>query len=56
MYLLSEHPAVFEQVQAELQFVLGDRDPELSDLLQLTYLDQVIKESMRLYPSGWTQA
>ncbi len=55
MYLLSEHPAVFEKVQAELQIVLGGHDPELSDLPQLTYLDQVIKESMRLYPSGWTQ-
>ena len=55
MYLLSEHPKVFEKVQAELRTVLGGRDPELSDLPQLTYLDQVLKESMRLYPSGWTQ-
>lgn len=55
MYLLSEYPTVFEQVQAELQIVLDGRDPELSDLPRLTYLDQVIKESMRLYPSGWTQ-
>jgi cytochrome P450 len=55
MYLLSEHPVVFEKVQAELQTVLGGRAPELSDLPQLTYLDQVIKESMRLYPSGWVQ-
>lgn len=55
MYLLSEHPVVFEKVQAELRNVLGGRDPELSDLPQMTYLDQVIKESMRLYPSGWTQ-
>jgi cytochrome P450 len=55
MYLLSEHPAIFEKVQTELQSVLGGRAPELSDLPQLTYLDQVIKESMRLYPSGWVQ-
>ena len=55
IYLLSEHPVVFEQVRAELRTVLGGRDPELSDLPQLTYLDQVIKESMRLYPSGWVQ-
>lgn len=55
MYLLSEHPMVFAKVQAELQTVLGGRCPELSDLPQLTYLDQVIKESMRLYPSGWVQ-
>jgi cytochrome P450 len=55
MYLLSGHPVVFEKVQAELKIVLGGRDPELSDVPRLTYLDQVIKESMRLYPSGWTQ-
>jgi cytochrome P450 len=55
MYLLSEHPAVCEKVQAELQTVLGGRFPAPSDLPQLTYLDQVIKESMRLYPSGWVQ-
>jgi cytochrome P450 len=55
IYLLSEHPVMFEKVRAELRTVLGGRDPELSDLPQLTYLDQVIKESMRLYPSGWVQ-
>ena len=55
MYLLSAHPMAFEKVQAELRTVLGGRNPELSDLPQLTYLDQVIKESMRLYPAGWTQ-
>jgi cytochrome P450 len=55
MYLLSEHPEVFEKAQAELRTVLGGRTPELSDLPQLTYLDQVIKESIRLYPSGWVQ-
>lgn len=54
-HLLSEHPGVFAKVQAELRTVLGGRLPELSDLPQLTYLDQVIKESMRLYPSGWVQ-
>lgn len=55
MYLLSEHPEVFEKLQAELQTVLGGYPPKLSDLPQLVYLDQVIKESMRLYPSAWTQ-
>lgn len=54
-YLLSEHPAVREKVLAELQSVLNGRDPEVDDLPKLLYLDWVIKESMRLYPSAWTQ-
>ena len=54
-YLLSEHPAVLEKVLTELQAVLGGRDPQVDDLPKLTYFDWVIKESMRLYPSAWTQ-
>jgi len=54
-YLLSEHPTVLEKVLAELQDALAGRDPQAGDLSQLTYLDWVVKESMRLYPSAWTQ-
>jgi cytochrome P450 len=54
-YLLSEHPAVLERVLAELQAVLAGRDPQVDDLPKLVYCDWVIKESMRLYPSAWTQ-
>jgi cytochrome P450 len=54
-YLLSEHPTILKKVLAELQTVLAGRDPHVDDLPQLTYLDWVVKESMRLYPSAWTQ-
>jgi len=54
-YLLSEHPTVLEKVLAELQDALAGRNPQAGDLSQLTYLDWVVKESMRLYPSAWTQ-
>ena len=54
-YLLSEHPAVLEKVLAELQAVLAGRGPQMDDLPKLVYFDWVIKESMRLYPSAWTQ-
>lgn len=54
-YLLSEHPAILKNVLTELETVLAGRDPRVDDLPQLTYLDCVVKESMRLYPSAWTQ-
>jgi cytochrome P450 len=54
-YLLSKHPTILKQVLAEFETVLEGRDPQVDDLPRLTYLDWVVKESMRLYPSAWTQ-
>ncbi len=47
--LLSQHPEVREKLQAELDRVL-QRLPTIEDLPQLVYTQQVVKESMRLYP------
>jgi cytochrome P450 len=52
-YLLSQHPETVKALQTELRTVLGDRPPEVADLAKLTYTDQVIKESMRLYPPAY---
>ncbi|MFJ2772001.1 cytochrome P450 [Streptomyces sp. NPDC087300] len=53
LHLLGRHPEVAERVAAELDRVLGDRAaPEYADLRRLTYLDMVLKESMRLFPPG----
>ena len=54
-YLLGRYPGVVEQLVRELEIVLGGRAPRSEDLPRLTYLDCVVKESMRLYPSAWTQ-
>jgi cytochrome P450 len=48
--LLAQHPAARQKLQAELQQVLAGRSPTLADLRQLTYTNQIVKESMRLYP------
>ncbi|WP_058043517.1 cytochrome P450 [Streptomyces roseifaciens] len=53
LHLLGRHPVVAERVGEELDRVLGDRAaPEYADLRRLTYLDMVLKESMRLFPPG----
>jgi len=53
-YILAHHPDVVEKVKDELGRVLQGRTPSVNDLPQLTYLDMVVKESMRLWPSVWT--
>lgn len=49
-YLLATHPDVTEKLHAELDAVLGDRDPTLEDVPQLTYTAAVFRETLRLYP------
>lgn len=52
-YLLAKHPEVLQKVHAELNDVCPGRAPGFTDLRSLTYLTQVINESMRLYPPAW---
>lgn len=48
LLLLERHPAIHATLMAELNAVLGGRDPGLEDLPRLVVLDRVIKESMRI--------
>ncbi|GAA0668213.1 cytochrome P450 [Natronoarchaeum mannanilyticum] len=50
LHLLSENPEKREKLQAELDDVLGGRTPTVSDLDELTYTEQVVEETMRIYP------
>ncbi len=52
-YLLHRHPEITEKVLAEIQHVVGNRQPTFEDLKGLTYTKQVIQESMRLFPPAW---
>ncbi|MFI0479047.1 cytochrome P450 [Actinomadura sp. 9N215] len=53
LYLLAKHPDAAERAAAELDRVLDGRAvPDYGDLKELTYLDRVLKEAMRLYPPG----
>jgi cytochrome P450 len=50
-HLLSTNAEAESKLLAELQEVLGDRDtPTYSDLGRLKYLQNIIKETLRLYP------
>jgi cytochrome P450 len=49
-YALARHPEVEQRLVAELDEVLGGETPTMADLSELTYTEQVVKESMRLYP------
>jgi len=55
-HLLAQHPTVEEHLQNELERVLAGRVPDFSDLPKLTFTEQIIKESMRLYPPAWSVA
>ena len=55
-YLLSEHPAVLEALEAELDEVLNGRLPTFDDVPTLTYTTMVLEESMRLYPPAYAIA
>jgi cytochrome P450 len=50
LYLVSQYPLVAQKIQAELDDVLGSAPVSLPTLDRLTYLDMVLKESMRLLP------
>lgn len=53
LYLLSTHPEVQRRLCAEIDEVLGGRDPSPADLPRLPFTEQVLLESMRLYPPAW---
>ena len=53
LYVLSQHPEVLRRLEAEVDSVLGGRNPTPDDLPNLPYLQMVINESLRLYPPIW---
>ena len=52
-YLLAKHPDIEQKFHAELDEVLGNRNPTFADLPQLKYTEKIARESMRLYPPAY---
>jgi enediyne biosynthesis protein E7 len=52
-YLVSQHPQVAEQLQAEADRTAADPILGLGAAEAMSFTHQVLQESLRLYPPGW---
>ena len=52
-YLLGCNPDAEKKFHAELDEVIGERQPTFEDLPRLKFTEQIAKESMRLYPPAY---
>src|SRR5207302_10631796 len=50
---LALQPEVEARLQAAIDSVLGERPPTPADAPRLNYAENVITETLRLYPSAW---
>lgn len=50
LYLISMSPEIQERMHAEAVAVIGDKEPEYSDIKQMQLIWNVFRETLRLYP------
>ena len=53
LYLLAQHPEILGKLRAEIKQVTNGELPTFEQSKQLVYCNQVVKESLRLYPPIW---
>lgn len=51
-YFLLQQPEIMRRAQSIVDQVLGDRLPRYEDLTKLGYLDQILRETLRLWPTA----
>ncbi len=52
LYFLLQNPEALERDRAEVDDVLGDELPRVQDLVKLNYLEQILKETLHLWPTA----
>lgn len=52
IHLLLEHPEVLARAQAEADEVLGNDTPRFEHMAKLGYIDQILRETLRLWPTA----
>ncbi|HEX8552641.1 MAG TPA: cytochrome P450 [Abditibacteriaceae bacterium] len=55
-FLLAQHPEIQARLHAEVDEVLGGRTPTVDDLEKLPLVNNIVTETMRLYPPVWRVA
>ena len=51
-YLLLKNPEVLQKARALVDEVLGDQMPRIEHLAQLRYIEQILMESLRIWPTA----
>jgi cytochrome P450 len=51
--LLAQHPRAEAKLHTEIDTVLGGRPPTAADTFQMSYVEHVVTETLRLYPTAW---
>ncbi|EFC41452.1 cytochrome p450 [Naegleria gruberi] len=52
LYELLKHPEVLKKAQKEVDTVIGNENIQIKHIPQLVYLDQILKETLRLWPTA----
>jgi cytochrome P450 family 97 subfamily B polypeptide 3 len=50
LFELSQQPLLMTKIRAEIERVIGDRDPTIEDIPKLQLIRMVVAESLRMYP------